>query len=193
MFSNTVIEEVKRISAKGKRLNLSDKSVLITNLVFMQQVIKASERLLVEAAQEATGRLKEYYVSHLEEEREHEKWLSDDLKSEGIDVDKFHIMRLASEMAGSQYYLIKHDDPACLLGYMAVLEGFPFPLDQLESLERLHGKILCKTLRFHAENDLEHRKELFRVIDEVASPAILNSAIQTALYINEFTEQLGSK
>jgi len=193
MFSNTVIEEVKRISAKGKRLNLSDKSVLITNLVFMQQVIKASERLLVEAAQEATGRLKEYYVSHLEEEREHEKWLSDDLKSEGIDVDKFPIMRLASEMAGSQYYLIKHDDPACLLGYMAVLEGFPFPLDQLESLERLHGKSLCKTLRFHAENDLEHRKELFRVIDEVASQAILNSAIQTALYINEFAEQLGSK
>lgn len=193
MFSNTVIEEVKKISAKGKRLNLSDKSVLITNLVFLYQVIKASERLLIEAAQESTGRLNEYYVSHLEEEREHEKWLADDLKAEGIDVDKFPIMRLASEMAGSQYYLIKHDDPACLLGYMAVLEGFPFPLDQLESLERLHGKSLCKTLRFHAENDLEHRKELFRVIDEIASPAILNSAIQTALYINEFTEQLGSK
>lgn len=150
----------------------------------------ASERLLKEAAEEATGRLKEYYVSHLEEEREHELWLADDLKSIGVNVKEIPPIRLATEMAGSQYYLIKHGNPASLLGYMAVLEGFPMPMEIVEALEKLHGKKLLRTARFHAEHDQEHKIELFEVIDEIADTDILRNAIQTQLYINDFVTHL---
>lgn len=193
MFSETVISAVSAIRTKATPVDLSDRSRLITNLVFLYQVIKASERLLVEAAVEATGRLKQYYISHLEEEREHEKWLAEDLLAEGIDVETVPPIRKATEMAGSQYYLIKHVNPACLLGYMAVLEGFPHPVEAVEHLKKLHGDRLTRTLHYHAIHDQDHRKELFQVIDEVAHPDILRNAIQTQIYVNELSELLANK
>lgn len=188
MLSGEVINAV--LAIRSKLLNLGDIDTLKTNLAFMHQVIAASERLLEEAASEASGDLKAYYLAHLEEERQHEKWLADDLLSHGVDVKKLPLMRKAVEMAGSQYYLIKHVHPACLLGYMAVLEGFPMPLELVDQLEQLHGKQLIRTLRFHAEHDPEHRKEVFRMIDKEARPEILSNAVQTAIYLNEFAQEL---
>lgn len=188
MLSDEVIDAV--LSIRTKNLNLNDLGILISNLAFMHQVIVSSERLLEEAANESIGELKAYYLVHLEEERQHQKWLADDLLSYGVDVKTLPLMRKAAEMAGSQYYLIKHVHPSCLLGYMAVLEGFPMPLDMVDSLEVLHGKKLIRTLRFHAEHDLEHRKEVFRMIDIEARPEILSNAAQTAIYLNEFAQEL---
>lgn len=190
MFSQQVIDAVTAIREKSKLINLADINILITNLAFMHQVITASERLLIEASREATGELKAYYISHREEERGHEAWLADDLKTAGVYVKELPLMQKAVELAGSQYYLIKHVNPACLLGYMAVLEGFPFPLDLVDKLEVLHGAPILKTLRYHAVNDIEHRKELFKMIDKFACPEILANAMQTAIYINEFAEAL---
>ena len=68
-------------------------------------------------------------------------------------------------MVGTQYYLLKHVHPAALLGYMAVVECDPVPEEVVDLLERAHGKDLMRFMRFHALKDLEHRKELFEIID----------------------------
>ena len=190
MFSQEVIAAIATVRSTAKFLDLKNTDILVSNLAFMQQVITASERLLQEAADESTGELREYYLNHLEEERDHEAWLADDLKSVGVDVKTLPMMRKAVEMAGSQYYLIKHVHPSSLLGYMAVLEGFPMPIDLVDLLENVHGKQLIRTLRYHAEHDVEHRKELFKMIDKQARPEILMSAAQTAVYVNEFSQEL---
>lgn len=165
--------------------DLSQRSVLIGNMVFLYHVIKASENLLAVAAQQSEGDLKAYLVEHLEEERQHEKWLGEDLSRLGVDVTKTIVPRLAVELAGSQYYLIYHVHPAALLGYMALLEGNPMPLDHVEALEGIHGKEALTTLRYHTEHDPDHGAELMRIIDEQPEhlrPLIVQSAVQSAYY-----------
>lgn len=189
-FSEQVIAAVNEVRKFAPPVNLFDRDTMLSNLVFIYQVIKASERLLVEAEAEATGRLKTYYTTHLEEERDHAEWLADDLMDAGIDVNLIEPMKKAAEMAGAQYYLIKHFDPACLLGYMAVMEGQPYPVEMVDKLAEVHGEKLVRTLRFHAVHDQDHKIELFEVIDEIASPVIIRNAVQTALQINEISELL---
>jgi hypothetical protein len=109
----------------------------------------------------------------LEEERDHVIWLRDDLRSVGVNVGAPN--RVAMAMVGTQYYLLKHVHPAALLGYMAVVEGDPVPEEVVDLLERAYGKYLMRFMRFHAVKDLEHRKELFEIID--LAPEQLHSLI----------------
>jgi len=161
-------------------------------MTFVHQVITASEELMQEALKVADRPLRNYLMAHAEEERGHADWLAADLLTAGVDVAKVPIFRKAAAMAGSQYYLIKHQSPYALLGYMAVLEGFPVMLEAVDALEAAHGKDLFRTLRYHAEHDLEHRKELFAFIDENPRPEIMQSAIETAKYMNELSDELQS-
>lgn len=140
-------------------------------LAFTLQVITATERLLQEAAVEAEGPLCAYFLDHWDEERDHAKWLAEDLDGFTVPLDA-----VAVAMAGSQYYLIKHVHPACLLGYMLALED-PMPLAAIEELEAIHGKSLLRTLRLHAEIDGGHREEILRQI--AAQPPELQALIET--------------
>jgi hypothetical protein len=144
-------------------MDLFIKDHLLHNLGFMHQVIVASERLLKEAIAELpfVSDLRTYYIKHLLEETNHAKWLSEDLGG-----FKLPIQQLAVEMAGSAYYMIKHVHPACLLGYMKALEN-PIPLDLIEELELVHGKKLLRTARLHAEEDIQHDKDLAAQIDKL--------------------------
>lgn len=184
-LSDKIIRTITDLRQNSPRVNLADTGIMLHNLVWLYQVITASENLMVVAEQESNGRLAKYLRDHLEEERDHAKWLADDLQTVGVDVSRLLPDRSAMGLAGSQYYLIYHVSPVCLLGYMAVLEGFPFPLDVLEKLEACHGKDMLRCLRYHAENDLEHRKELFRVIDEINDPRIFENAIRTQYLMDE--------
>jgi Iron-containing redox enzyme len=190
MFSKQVIEKVAAVLS-GIASSAS-KEAILANLAFTQQVITASEGLMEDAIALSSGALKAYFMEHLEEERGHAKWLADDLKTAGIDMHKVPKIRRAVEMAGAQYYLIKHVSPLSLLGYMAVLEGFPIALETVADMEAKHGPDLLRTLRYHAEHDLEHRKELFSMIDQNPCEEIMQSAMLTANYINELSEDLRS-
>lgn len=190
MFSSQVIARVSAVLDGSA--GIATKEALIANLAFTQQVISASEGLMEEAISRSSGPLKAYFVEHLEEERGHARWLADDLKTAGIDMSKMPLIRRAVEMAGSQYYLIKHVSPVSLLGYMAVLEGFPIALGTVNALEAAHGTDLLRTLRYHAEHDLDHRKALFSMIDQHPCEEIMQSAMLTANYINELSEDLRS-
>ena len=192
MNSQNIISAVERIRAQVPMIDFRDKRMVLANLIFMHQVMTASERLLFEAANETTGDLRAYYFAHMEEERGHVQWLADDLKSVGINVALMPKVQAAIALAGSQYYLMKHISPFALLGYMLVLEGFPVAMEYVELLEVAHGKELFRTLRYHSEHDIEHRKELFSMIDVNPSAEIMDSATLTATYINEFFTNLQS-
>ena len=187
-MSERIVADVGELRRQSPVVDLSDRNMIILNLVWIYQVIVASENLMAVALEEAPAAAKvfrNYMTSHLEEERHHANWLNDDLVTAGIDVTALPLHRSAVELAGSQYYLIHHISPAAVLGYMAVLEGFPLPLELLERLESIHGKDMLRCLRYHAENDLEHRKELFSVIDQINDPVIYDNAIRTQLLMNE--------
>jgi len=142
-------------------MNLFEINDLKKNLAFVHQVIVASERLLEEAYTESKDEeLKEYFLSHLKEEANHAQWLKEDLAGFSIGLNA-----TAVSMAGSQYYLIKHVHPACLLGYMLALEK-PIAMELVDELEKTHGKPILRTLRIHAENDPAHYADLLRQIEK---------------------------
>ena len=190
-LSENILQTVSAMQELGPKVNLHDRNVMISNLVFMYQVIVASETLM-EQAVDATDNtiLREYLRNHLVEEQDHAAWLRSDLLTVGIDPAREELIRAAVELVGTQYYLIQHCNPSALLGYMAVLEGFPFPLDALEQLEATHGKDLLRCLRYHAIHDQDHKVELFKVIDELDDPDILQNAVRTQYLLNQAFSQL---
>lgn len=146
-----------------------DTDRVIEILKFHYHCCVASENLLQEAQlyaysgdQEA---LSNYYRDHLNEERDEVGVLVLDLKSAGVDAFELEPDALAMALIGSQYYMVKHVDAACLLGYMAIEEADPTAIEVVEYLEQKHGKDLFKFLRMHAIKDREHGKELVNVID----------------------------
>lgn len=183
MFSDVLLKNIRDVKRTLCNIDASQLAVVIANLIFLHDVVVASEQLLKEAM-ESIGllpgssfhdRLAEYYKTHLDEERGHVTWIRDDLNSVGVSVPLALPHKLAMAMTGSQYYLLKHAHPAALLGYMAVLEGDPTPEAAIDALEQAYGKPLLRFARFHAVKDLEHRKELFEVID--AAPESLRGLI----------------
>jgi hypothetical protein len=184
-LSERIIQVISAMQQQSPRHDLTQPTVLVRNLVWLYQVMTASENLMEVAFRLSQRPLRDYLGPHIDEEHDHAKWLAEDLASWGIDVTTLPLNRHAVELAGTQYYLIHHVSPNELLGYMAVLEGFPFPLEVLEQLEAIHGKTILRCLRYHAENDIEHRKELFRVIDMVGDECILENAVRTQYLIDE--------
>lgn len=132
----------------------------------------ASEHLLTEAWEQSTDdALRAYYLKHLLDERDHARWLAADLDTLGI--EKVFDFRSAA-LAGLQYYLIYHRDPALLLGYMLVLEGWPKPPEILDNLEERYGPL--RSLRYHAEHDPAHTEELRAII--ASQPPATQAAIR---------------
>lgn len=193
MFSEQLIAEIMAIKNQFPLMDLGRIEILCMNLALIHQVIIASERLLEEAAQEADGELKKYYIAHLEEERGHAAWLEDDLKCAGIDVKDIPLHSITVAMAGSQYYLMKHVHPAALLGYMLVLEGLHADLSHVEKMEQMHGKEVLRTLNFHAIHDVDHKKDLFVMIDKSEHQDLIRlNAIQTANYLNGLSRDINN-
>jgi rubrerythrin len=158
---------------------------LVRNLIYLFHVMKASENLLVMAASQASGDLREYFERHLEEERGHAQWLAEDLETIGIVAARTQLPREAMEMVGSVYYLIFHADPVALLGYMSVLESWPLPEERLQEWERQYSVSLLRTVRYHAKHDPQHLAELQAVI--AALPEERRALVdQTSVMTHEF-------
>jgi hypothetical protein len=187
MFSDELIAHIREVK-RTIRIDYRRLDTVIENLKFLYWSCLASEQLLIDAAEFTFDfpRLAQYYESHLKEERGEIEILVEDLESGKVDVgEPDHI---AMAMIGTQYYLIKHINAAALLGYMAVQEADPTPIEIVEALERMHGKNLFRFVRMHAIKDLEHRKELIEVIDLAPKhlrPLILNSADSALGYMKE--------
>jgi hypothetical protein len=96
---------------------------------------------------------------------------------------------LALGLIGTQYYLIKHVHPVCLLGYMAIQEADPTSIEVVEKLEAAYGQELFRFIRLHATRDLEHGKDLQAVLDRVPESLrhlVIESTENALAYLGSF-------
>jgi hypothetical protein len=131
-----------------------------------------------------------YFEHHIPEERGHDDWILGDLRVLGIDPEAM-LRRPPSvtvaEMVGAQYYWINHYHPVALLGYIAVIEGYPPSLDGIaDAIARTgYPPEAFRTLAKHARLDVRHRDDLNRLLDQLPlapeHEAVLGiSALRTA-------------
>lgn len=116
--------------------------------------------------------LARYLEEHVTEEMDHDEWLLDDLEVVGSDRATVLARPPAPAVAalvGAQYYWMFHYHPVALLGYIAVLEGYPPSLQLIEDLRSRAGydARAFRTLRKHAELDPGHREELDELLDSL--------------------------
>ncbi len=116
--------------------------------------------------------LARYLEKHIPEEQGHDEWLLEDLEALGVEramvVSRPPSPSVAA-FAGAQYYWIFHHHPVALLGYIALLEGYPPQRDQIEDLIARTGltRHAFRTLLAHAELDPDHRADLNRTVDSL--------------------------
>jgi hypothetical protein len=114
----------------------------------------------------------EYLEHHIGEELDHDEWLLDDLEVLGIDRSTVLARPPAPSVAalvGAQYYWILHYHPVALLGYIAILEGYPPSMAMIDGLAGRTGydRNAFRTLIAHSELDPGHGDELDELIDRL--------------------------
>lgn len=148
-------------------------------LVLQHGIIRASVPLMEEALMNAQNLdddplspyLQRYLEQHIPEERHHDDWVLEDLEVLGVDRREVLARQpppAVAAMVGSQYYWIRHYHPVALLGYIAVLEGYPPTIEGLQELVKLSG-LPCsafRTLEKHIRIDPVHCRDLNALFDE---------------------------
>ena len=148
----------------------------------MHGIVRTASPLLLAAAERArelapgdpvAAGLVDYLAHHAGEERGHDVWLLEDLAATGADPDEplrtVPSPRVAA-FAGAQYYWLRHHHPVCVLGHMAVIEGFPPQPGFAKRLSAATGYRIdaFRALARHERLDIRHRRELFAAIDALA-------------------------
>jgi hypothetical protein len=150
-------------------------------LVAIHGMIRASVPLMEAAQAECAAKaakagspldlmLADYFAKHIEEEQGHDLWVIQDLEVLGYPrslVKSLEPLQCIVELVGSQYYWVLHHHPVALLGYIAILEGYPMSAaaaDELQHRTR-HPAEAFRTIRKHALIDPHHRGDLDRVLD----------------------------
>lgn len=161
-------------------------------LVAVHTIIRASVPLMQDALAvvresyldaPAGPELAAYFVKHIPEETGHDEWLLEDLERIGLPrtVATEHLPSpTVAAMVGAQYYYIRHYHPAVLLGYIAVLEGYPPAVELAQRAASLTGHPIeaFRTLRKHAHLDPHHRQDLDDAFDEMPFDVDLHGLIR---------------
>ena len=178
-------------------------------LFMMHSIIRSSVSLLNAAAESAQERadsdavsrqLVGYYKTHAIEESHHDDWLLDDLVAIGNERSEV-LARLPSpavaSLVGAQYYWALHVHPVSLFGYLAVLEGNPTSLKELDGIRKKHGlpEVGLRTMIKHARLDPHHRDEIYAQLDDLPltqsqSELVALSAFHTIEHISEALQEI---
>jgi hypothetical protein len=116
--------------------------------------------------------LTSYSEHHIPEELGHDQWILEDLQALGrnpaVALDRIPSPAVAN-LVGSQYYWVRHYHPVCLLGHIAIMEGYPPAPVLIDELIRRTGfpRQAFRSLRRHATLDVRHRDDLFHLIDSL--------------------------
>jgi len=160
-------------------------------LFTMHCVIRASVPLMQTARERARSMapgdpvaagLADYLAEHIDEERDHDEWLLDDLETIGVGraatLSRPPSPTVASAV-GAQYYWILHHHPVTLLGWIGLLEGYPPTTAMIEELMARtgYGPQAFRTLIAHAELDVAHGDELYEALDRLPLTAQQSAAI----------------
>lgn len=160
----------------------------------------AAQRAAALPAQDPlAGWLRDYLLTHAEEEQGHEQWILNDLVSLGIPRESV-LARLpypsAAALVGAQYFWMMHVHPIAYLGYIAVLEQ-PSSLDFLEEVSARTGIPLSSMSAHvhHATLDPGHVAEFDRTLDglkitEREREIIAISAVTTVAHLQDVFSEL---
>jgi hypothetical protein len=143
-------------------------AIIRASVPLMETARAAAEEL--SAADPVAAGLARYLGTHIDEERDHDEWLLQDMATLGL--ERASILArppspTVAALVGAQYYWIRHFHPVALLGYIAVLEGYPPSAELLDEMaERSgHPRLAFRTLVAHAELDPGHKEELDLALD----------------------------
>lgn len=112
----------------------------------------------------------EYLEGLIVGETGHDAWALEDLETMGRDRHSVLARQppeTVAALVGSQYYWIFHHHPVSLLGYIAVMEGDPAPLEAVERIieqTNLPRDAFRNYLR-HALIEPEHNDDMDRILD----------------------------
>jgi hypothetical protein len=158
----------------------------------------ALERARTAAASDPVAEgLASYLDAHVDEELDHDEWVLEDLEVLGRDRGEVLARPPSAAIAalvGAPYYWILHYHPVSVLGYIALLEGYPPTIAEVDKLmERTgFGREAFRTLIRHAELDPLHRDDLDEALDRLPLSREQSTVIaMTALHsVDAFTRLL---
>jgi hypothetical protein len=144
-------------------------------------VFQHAHRALGELRGSFDAALLSLYAAKIEEERGHDEMMLEDLRRVGVlplEAKAAPVNPFIAEMVGRQYYLSDVVHPAALLGFAGLLEGFPPTHEQIEAIQAASGypSEAFSTLRLHAASDVEHRKDVVAMLDQVP-PGLRNEIL----------------
>jgi Iron-containing redox enzyme len=180
-------------------------------LVAIHGVIRASVPLMEAAQANCANRAKtgssfdfllaEYFAKHIEEERDHDLWVLEDLEVIGYSrhsVQSLPPLQCIVELVGSQYYWVLHHHSVALLGYIAILEGYPMSAEAINELQQRtqYPPAAFRTIRKHALIDPHHREDLDQMLDklqlsEASESLIIRNAVFTVQKIAQLFCDVG--
>ncbi|WP_414461535.1 TenA family transcriptional regulator [Hyphomicrobium sp. DY-1] len=139
-------------------------------------------------------------VEYMEEERGHEKWILDDIRAFGGDVEAVRCGapgQACQIMVGYTYYAVEWISPYAMLGSVHVLEGMSTMLadkaaDAIQRSLAPPDKSGFSYLRSHGALDIQHVAFFKSLVDEISAEArpviISTSKIIYRLYGDIFRE-----
>jgi pyrroloquinoline quinone (PQQ) biosynthesis protein C len=161
-----------------------------TYLAFLEQAyhhVKHTFALLALAASRTNDeRYQDALVEYMEEERGHEKWILDDIRSLGGNaarVEKGEPEPACRIMVAYAYYAIEHVSPYAMLGSVHVLEGMSVMLadklaDALKSKFGSTDDTGFTYLRSHGSLDQEHVAFFRDMVNGFEDPAVQTLIIE---------------
>jgi pyrroloquinoline quinone (PQQ) biosynthesis protein C len=140
------------------------------------------------ASRTSDERYQDALVEYMEEERGHEKWILDDIRTVGGDQDGVRVgtPRAACQiMVGYAYYAVEHISPYAFLGSVHVLEGISVLLadklaDAMKTSLGLPSDAGFTYLRTHGSLDTDHVAFFRELVDGFDDPATQSIIINNA-------------
>jgi hypothetical protein len=130
----------------------------------------ARDRALTLTGDEVAATTSSYLETHIDEEKDHDVWLLDDIETLGVpasDVLQTTPLESVVSLLGAQYFWALNIHPVSVFGYLIVLEGYPPLSEQLEEIRIRTGlpETAFRCLQAHADNDPHHIADLNRTLD----------------------------
>jgi pyrroloquinoline quinone (PQQ) biosynthesis protein C len=140
------------------------------------------------ASRTSDERYQDALVEYMEEERGHEKWILDDIRTVGGDPDRVRAGTPGvpcQVMVGYAYYAIEHLSPYAFLGSVHVLEGMSVLLadklaDALKKSFSLESDAGFTYLRTHGSLDTDHVAFFRKLVDGFDDPATQRIIVDNA-------------
>ena len=111
-----------------------------------------------------------FLTQHIKAEMDHDEWLLQDLELIGVprsEVLKRMPSPTVAAMIGAHYYWIHHHHPVAKLGQVAVMDGYPAPVEVVELMAAKTGypRKAFRTIERHCHLDIKHRRDFDDALD----------------------------